>query len=213
MDEENVIGAFSDEQAARITGVSVHQLREWDRAGFFSPSFGSDKPHVPFGRLYSFRDLVSLQVLDDLRNRKKIPLGHLKEVSQKLAHLGKERWTATTLYVLGKRVVFENPMTSEREEVVSRQRVLNIPLRVVIRNTRTRIAELNDRSSEIGKFHQRRFVSQNERVFSGTRIPVAKVLEFWAAGYPITAILNEYPVLNPIDVATAINDAADNTAA
>jgi DNA-binding transcriptional MerR regulator len=213
VEDENVIGAFSDEQAAQITGVSVNQLRQWDAAGFFHPSFSTGRPHIPFGRLYSFRDLVALQVLDDLRNHKKIPLRHLKEVSRKLAHLGDARWTAATLYVLGKRVVFENPVTSLREEVVSGQRVFNIPLRVVIRNTRTRIAAMNERSSEIGQFRQQRFVAQNERVFAGTRIPVAKVLEFWAAGFSIPEIIDEYPTLNPIDVAAAIDDASDNAAA
>jgi len=213
VDHENVIGAFSDEQAARITGVSVHQLRQWDKAGFFHPSFGDDRPHIPFGRLYSFRDLVALQIIDDLRNRKKIPLHHLKEVSRRLAHLGDARWTATTLYVLGKRVVFDNPATSEREEIVSGQRVFNIPLRIVIRDTRSRIAALNDRSCEIGLFQKKRFVAQNERVFSGTRIPVTKVLEFWAAGYSIPEILKEYPGLDPFDVAAAINDAMENNAA
>lgn len=212
MDGGDVIGAFSDEQAARITGVSLHQLREWDKAGFFNPSYGAEQAHIPYGRLYSFRDLVSLQVLHDLRNLKKIPLQHLKAVSAKLAHLGEERWTATTLYVLGKRVVFEHPATLEREEVVSGQRVFNIPLRVVIRSTRKKIAALNVRSAEIGKFGRNRYVVQNERVFAGTRVPVSTVLEFVAAGFTIPQIVREFPGLNPVDVATAITDAGRTAA-
>lgn len=205
MDHENVIGAFSDEQAARITGVSVNQLREWDKDGFFHASYSAEKRHVPYGRLYSFRDLVSLQVLDDLRNRKKIPLRHLREVSDKLAHLGEDRWTATTLYVLGRRVVFENPDTLERVEVVSGQRVLNIPLRVVIRSIKRRIASLNDRSSEVGRFERRKFVAQNEQVFAGTRIPVSSVVEFAAAGYSPEQIKREFPVLEVSEIANAIS--------
>lgn len=213
MENSEVIGAFSDEQAARITGVSLNQLRDWDSDGFFHASFGETRPHVPYGRLYSFRDLVSLQVLHDLRNRKKIPLGHLKDVSRKLAHLGEGRWTATTLYVLGKRVVFENPATAELEEVVSRQRVLNIPLRVVIRNTRNRIAALNDRSAEVGHFQQRRYVAQNERVFAGTRIPLATVLQFAEAGYSQAQIRREYPVLELEEIGSAIAQAKGTVAA
>ena len=79
MDDDNVIGAFSEEQASRISGVSIYQLRQWDREGFFPAAYSVGKQHVPFGRLYSFRDLVSLQVLNDLRNDKKIPLNHLRE--------------------------------------------------------------------------------------------------------------------------------------
>jgi DNA-binding transcriptional MerR regulator len=116
MESDNVIGAFSEEQASRISGVSLYQLRRWDRDGFFEPSFGSARPHTPFGRIYSFRDLVSLQVLSDLRNTKRIPLAHLKEVSRKLSHLGDRRWIATTLWVLGKRVVFDDPRSGERRD-------------------------------------------------------------------------------------------------
>lgn len=213
VDNENAIGAFSDGQAARITGVSTNQLRQWDKDGFFHPSFGDDRPHVPFGRLYSFRDLVSLQVLNDLRNRKKIPLSHLKEVSRTLAHLGEKRWTATTLYVLGKRVVFENPATAQREEIVSGQRVFNIPLRVVIRNIRNQIAALNDRSSDVGQFEQRRYVVQNERVFAGTRVPVATVMQFAQAGFSEVEIRREFPILDANEIAALMEDCKGAAAA
>lgn len=203
MRDENVIGAFSDEQAARISGLSIHQLREWDRQGFFKPSYGSPRAHVPYGRIYSFRDLVSLQVLSDLRNRKKIPLQHLKLVSEKLAHLGDARWTATTLYVLGKRVVFENPNTRRREEVVSGQRVFNIPLRVVIKSTRDKIEELGERSERAGIFEARRFVAQNHRVFAGTRIPVVVIADYLRAGVSEAKIIAEFPVLRPADIDAA----------
>lgn len=204
MAENEVIGAFSDEQAARITGVSLHQLRQWDKSGFFSPSYGASQKHVPYGRLYSFRDLVSLQVLHDLRNEKKIPLSHLREVSSRLDHLGDARWTATTLYVLGKRVVFENPATLEREEVVSGQRVFNIPLRVVIRSTRKKIATLNSRTDRIGQVERNRYVAQNVPVFAGTRISVEEVLEFVRAGYTVAQIVREFPALHALDVGFAI---------
>lgn len=203
MGDENVIGAFSDEQAARISGLSLHQLRQWDRQGFFKPSYGSPRAHVPYGRIYSFRDLVSLQVLHDLRNRKKIPLQHLKLVSEKLAHLGDARWTSTTLYVLGKRVVFENPKTRRREEVVSGQRVFNIPLRIVIKSTRDRIDELSERSERAGLIEANRFVSQNQRVFAGTRIPVAVIADYLRAGISEDKIISEFPALQPADIAAA----------
>ena len=105
MENSNIIGAFSEEQAAELSGVSVNQLRRWDDNGFFRPAFGVRQKRVPFGRIYSFRDIVSLRVLNVLRNEERIPLRHLKEVSEKLSHLGDARWTATTLFVFGKKVV------------------------------------------------------------------------------------------------------------
>lgn len=204
MEGNNVIGVFSEEQASRISGVSIYQLRQWDKEGFFPAAFSAGKHHVPFGRLYSFRDLVSLQVLNDLRNHKKIPLSHLRDVSAKLSHLGDKKWSGTTLYVLAKRVVLEDPSTNHREDVVSGQRVFNIPLRVVIKNTRDRIKELGNRESELGQFTRGKFVAHNELVFSGTRIPVTMITEFHDAGYSSAKIIREFPDLTETDIKAAI---------
>jgi uncharacterized protein (DUF433 family) len=204
MEGDNIIGAFSEEQASRISGVSIYQLRQWDKEGFFPAAYGTIQHHVPFGRLYSFRDLVSLQVLNDLRNDKKIPLSHLRKVSAKLSDLGDQKWSGTTLYVLGRRVVLEDPATKRREDVVSGQHVLNIPLRIVIKNTRSRIKELNRRESSVGQFTKGKFVAYNELVFSGTRIPVSIVIEFHEAGYTVAKILREFPDLTETDIEAAI---------
>jgi uncharacterized protein (DUF433 family)/DNA-binding transcriptional MerR regulator len=204
MGRNNVIGAFSEEQASLISGVSAYQLRQWDREGFFPAAFGASKQHVPFGRLYSFRDLVSLQVLNDLRNNKRIPLGHLRAVSAKLGHLGDQKWSGTTLYVLGKRVVLEDPATRDREDIVSGQKVLNIPLRVVIKNTRDRIKGLNNREAAIGRFARGKFIAHNELVFSGTRIPVSMIIDFHEAGYSSAKILREFPALTETDIEAAV---------
>lgn len=203
VDRESIIGAFSEEQAQRLSGVSINQLRRWDADGFFLPSI-ADLKHVPFGRIYSFRDIVSLRVLNDLRNEKGIPLAHLREVSQTLAHFGEERWTRTTLYVLGKRVVFEDPRTRLRQEVVSGQRVFDIPLRVVIASTRKAVQALSDRSDKGGQVVRARFVSQNELVVAGTRVPISAVQQFAQAGYTIDQIIKEYPDLTPEDVTAAL---------
>ena len=204
MEGDNVIGVFAEEQASRISGVSIYQLRQWNRDGFFPAAFDIGRQHVPFGQIYSFRDLVSLRVLNDLRNKKKIPLSHLREVSAKLSHFGDRKWSGTTLYVLGKRVVLEDPATKDREDVVSGQKVLNIPLRVIIKNTRERIKELNNRDGKLGQFTRGKFVAHNELVFSGTRIPVSIVIEFHEAGYSPAKILNEFPDLTETDIEAAI---------
>ena len=210
-DKEQIIGAFSEEQAVKLSGVSLNQLRAWDADGFFVPSY-SDSKGVPFGRIYSFRDIVSLRVLNDLRNAKRIPLSHLRDVSRELSHLGDARWTATTLYVLGKRVVFVDPRSNLRQEVVSGQRVLDIPLRVVISSTRQAVLELNDRSDRIGRVVRARFVAQNEPIIAGTRVSVMAIREFAAAGYAASKIIREYPGLTEADVAAALAYSAEPVA-
>lgn len=204
MEQDHVIGAFSEADAVRLSGLTIGQLRNWDRKGFVQPSYAEANRRLPYSRIYSFRDIVSLRVLGQLRNTHKVPLQHLRKVSDTLAHLGEARWTATTLYILGNRVVFTDPRTDERMEVVSGQRVFDIPLRVVISDTRKAIASLNHREEgETGKVVHGKFTLQNEPVFEGTRIPVATVKRYLEAGYSSDEILKEYPDLTPTDIEVA----------
>ena len=214
MKEDNVLGAFSEDHAVQLTGISHHQLRRWDRDGFFKPSFGFSNRRAAFSRVYSFRDIVSLRVLNDLRHEMGVSLQHLREVSKHLAHLGDSPWTAATLYVLGKRVVFDDPRTHERQEIVSGQRVLDIPLRVAISSTRKAVSDMNQRGAAVvGHVDRNRYVAENQAVFSGTRIPVATVQRYLAAGYTPAAIVKEYPSLTNADIEMAKNYLGEDAAA
>jgi uncharacterized protein (DUF433 family) len=212
--QDNLMGAFSEADAARLSGLTVGQLRSWDRKGFFQPSYAESDRRLPYSRIYSFRDIVALRVLGQLRKVHKVPLQHLRKVSERLAHLGDAKWTATTLYVLGNRVVFTNPRSDRREEVVSGQRVFDIPLWVVISDTKNAIANLNQRSkSEVGRVVHGKFTLQNEPVFEGTRIPVSAVQRYLESGFSPEAIIREYPDLTFSDIETARSHAKGQSAA
>jgi uncharacterized protein (DUF433 family) len=214
MDDNNVIGAFGEEDAARLTSLSVGQLQLWDRSGFLKPSYAPEDRHLPYSRVYSFRDIVSLRVLGQLRNAYKVPMQHLRKVSYTLAHLGDAKWTAATLYVLGKRVVFTDPRTNEFKEVVSGQRVFDIPLKAAISDTRKAIQDLNIRDAkQTGRIVQAKFVMQNEPVFEKTRIPVAAVQRYLAAGYTSAGIIAEFPSLTDEDIIAALAYTAPASAA
>lgn len=204
MNNDTVIGAFSEADVARLSGLSVGQLRSWDRKGFVQPSYAETDRRLPYSRIYSFRDIVSLRVLGQLRIVHGVAFQHLRDVSDRLAHFGDSKWTATTLYVLGKRVVFTDPRDDQRAEVVSGQRVFDIPLRVVISDTRKAISKLNDRNeTETGKVVHGKFTLQNEPVFQGTRIPVSAVKRYLDANYSPDSILREFPDLTPKDIEVA----------
>jgi len=209
-DANVVVSAFTEDQTERLTGISKRQLRYWDHTGFFAPSLAYEDRRKAYSRLYSFRDVVSLKVLAALRNDSNVPLPHLREVKTKLAHLGDDMWSKTTLYVLNRRVVFDNPETDEREDVLSGQGVLQIPLQVVTGNMEMAVRALWRRQdSTIGKFEQKRGVAHNQVVIAGTRIPVRSVKAFADAGYSIEAIRREYPTLTDEDIRAAIDyDAA-----
>lgn len=202
--ETSVISGFTEAQAARLTGVSLRQLRYWADDGFFAPSLAT--PDLPHLRLYSFRDLVSLKVLNQLRNKEKIPLQELRRTKRRLSELGERLWGETTLYVFGKRVVFHNPATGRLEEAATGQGVLKIPLKVVTGDIQKAVDAMRQRRPEaIGKIERTRGVVQYKPVIAGTRIPVASIRAFAEAGYSHEAIREQYPSLTIGDIKAALD--------
>ncbi len=188
----------------KLSGVSLHQLRHWDRINLLSASYSQADRRQAYSRVYSFRDLVSLRVLNLLRNNHKVSLQHLRNVAGKLAHLGDEKWTKTTLYVLGRRVVIDDPKTLERHEVVSGQRVLDIPLKAAISDTLDAIKRENSRSKEEqGKIIKKRFLLNSQPVFQGSRVPVSAVNNYIKRGYSDDDIIMEFPDLTVADITEA----------
>lgn len=202
----NVVMAFTEEQVSKLTNISGRQLRHWDRTGFFVPTFAQDDRRQPLSRLYSFRDLVCLKVINSLRNDANVPLQHLRDVKEKLSHLGTDMWAKTTLFVLNKRVVFDNPETNSKEEIVSGQGVLQIPLKIVAGDMQKAAEELRKRDVSLsGKIEQKRNIAGNRPVIAGTRIPVSSVKAFANEGYSIQEIQREFPTLTESDIFAAIN--------
>lgn len=205
-DTSIIVSAFTEDQVERLTGITRRQLRYWDSTGFFAPSFASADRRAPYSRIYSFRDLISLQVLNSLRNDAGCSLPHLREVKKKLAHLGDDAWSRTTLYVMKKKVVFDDPKTRDRREVVTGQGVLQIPLETVRSGMVDRLAALRTRDERtIGSISQSRRVAHNAPVVAGTRVPVRAIQAFAAEGYSIDAIQREYPTLTEADVKAALS--------
>lgn len=210
----NVVSAFSEEHVERLTGVTRQQLRYWDRTGFYKPAFGDENRRSAYSRIYSFKDITSLRVLNMLRNQHNVPLQHLRKVADELAHLSDAKWTATELFVLGKRVVFVEPDTELHREILSKQYVMGIPLRIVIEDTKRDIETLQRRSDEqIGKVERARFVNHNRLVLAGTRITVATIKQFADDGYSVEQIRAEFPTLTEADIKAAIKHKDDGIAA
>ncbi len=206
MSISSVIAAFTEDQTERLTGVSKRQLRHWDNTDFFVPSLAFEDRRAQYSRLYSFRDLVSLKVLNSLRNDANVPLPHLREVKAKLAHVGDDMWAKTTLYVLNRKVIFHNPDGEVREEVLSGQAILGIPLQIITSGVEDAVKVMRQRDvAQIGKIEQQKNIAHNRPVVAGTRIPVHSVKAFAKAGYTIAQIRNEYPTLTDDDIRAAID--------
>jgi len=159
-----------------------------------------------FSRVYSFKDLVSLRVLNQLRNVHNVSMPELRKTACEMAHLGDDVWIKTTLYVHRGRVVFQEPETLAKREVTTKQYVADIPLEVAISDTRSAIAAMNQRDrAQLGQITRNRFVQQNKPVIAGTRIPVAAILSFARAGYSNSQIVEQYPGLTLADVEAALD--------
>jgi uncharacterized protein (DUF433 family) len=201
----NVIAGFTEVQAERLTGVSQRQLRYWASSSFFRPSLKVEDAELSDMRLYSFRDLACLKVIAALRNEAKVPLQELRRVKSRLIGLGEDLWATTTLYVLGKRVVFDNPETGGKEEAATGQGVFQIPLKVVTGEIEEAIRRMRSRKSDlVGKIERKRGVAEHQPIVAGTRIPVRSIKAFAEADYSIDEIIEQYPTLTRADIEAAL---------
>lgn len=207
-EHSNVIAAFSEEQTEKLTGVSRYQLRYWDRTGFYVPSYAEKNRRMSFSRIYSYKDIVALRILNVLKNQYAVSLQQLRKVSEELARYGNdpERWTAANLYVLNKRVIWHEPGTRLPQVVASKQYVLpTLSLERVVADTRRDVqnARLERGKSEIGRISRKQYVNHNQAVIAGTRIPVKAIKRFLDAGYTAEQIISEYPELTLKDIKVA----------
>lgn len=201
----NILGAFSEEQVSRLTGLSRGQLRGWNRRGFIRPEFrGSDDPRKPFSYIYSFKDLLKLRVLNQLRNVHGVQMKELERVEGELAHMGDDKWTSQKLWVSNRRVVFVEPESRRKREIASKQFVAEIALEVITSDARVDIQKLNRRNGgEVGVIVKKRHVHSSDPVFSGTRIPVSSIAEYVRLGYEDGDILDRFPDLQSGDLDSA----------
>jgi uncharacterized protein (DUF433 family) len=202
----NVIAAFSDEQVQRLTGVTKSQLRYWNNTDFFHPTFGGEEWDSSVGRVYSFKDIVSLRVLNALRNEQHVPLWHLREVGEKLSQDPDEKWTGVRLYAFNKRVVWLEPGNEKPQEVVSGQYVVaEMVMDDVVADMKRAVQKLRVRDqADVGRIDKVRNINHNAPVIAGTRIRVNAIRRFSEAGYTTEQILKEYPDLTQQDVLAAL---------
>ena len=213
LDISNVVAAFSEDQAERITGLGKGRLRYWAKTDFFEPSFVEDDPRLPYSRFYSFKDIVALRTLEVLRVKNNIPLQQLRKVADKLVHLRDELWTTTKLYVVNRRVVFDNPENNKTVDVLSGQYLLVVRLEKIIEATRSDIEKLRLRSPDsIGEIRKRRSIVRNAWAIAGTRIAVGSIKRLHEDGYSIEQIIREYPDLTRKDVEAALSHGGSQAA-
>lgn len=200
------LAAFTAEHVCRLTGLSARQLRYWDKTEFFRPTFLEEFRRRPFGRIYSFRDVVGLRTIAILRSAHHIPLQELRRVGAWLKARHEAPWSSLRFALQGRRVLFFDPAEGVAVEPRGAGReVIPIALEPIANEMQRAAAKLRERRrDQIGQVSRNRYVVQNAWVVAGTRIPTSAIWNYHEAGYSARAILREYPRLKAAEVNAAI---------
>lgn len=206
-----VLRAFSADHAAKITQLSKARLTRWDRLGFFSPELADPQDRGnPYGRVYSYTDLVGLRTLAILADKHRISLKELRKAHDVLAKHADKPWSQMQLSVLNRKIVHD--LSGTPRDTEGQLAGNHVPLLTIAEEVAKRAEALRKRDNDqIGAFERHKFVAHNARVLAGTRIPVSAVESFIDAGYSDAAIVAEYPTLTKFDVArvrSGMKDAA-----
>lgn len=203
------IAAFTGQQVAGLTGLSQRMLRYWEQTGVYAASYVDSRPRVPFRRIYSFRDVVSLRTLAMLRKRHGVKLDDLRRTGAFLRDTYADRadpWAELRFGVLGNRVVFRDPETGDwLTATPPGQAILPIDVEEVARATEREAARFSERDpADYGRVVRHRYVLGNARRIAGTRIPTSAIWHFHEDGSDVGAIMQAYPDLTERDIVAAI---------
>lgn len=195
--------ALSTEQACRLTGLSNRRLRYWSATEFFSPSVVNVAGRA-FGRIYSFRDIVGLRTIAELRRR--VSLQELRQVGEWLQHQHETPWASLRFYVDAKKKVhFREPDSGKVTRAGAGQAVLEVALEEIVADVQQRVRTMSARGDDqVGRIERKRNIAHNAPVLAGTRIPTAAIWNFHEAGFTTEQILREYPRLTVEDIRSAL---------
>src|SRR5579883_680644 len=141
--------AFSADQVRQLTGLSEHQLRYWDRTEFFSPTLAAGAARLPYSRAYSFRDVVGLRAIAEMRKVHRIPLQELRKVGAVLAERFDAPWSQLSFYIVGKAVFYqEDKATAIKRARPGQQEIMPFDLVRVVGDVRRGIERLRERTPE-----------------------------------------------------------------
>jgi uncharacterized protein (DUF433 family) len=199
-----VIVALTEDHVSAITGLSKGQLRAWDKRGFFVPKFAYDDRRSAYSRIYSFKDVVGLKAIAELRQKHHISIKKLEAVARMMEQRGFEHWADIKLYVVKGEVHFREPASDEVESIADGQLAM-LPIIEIISDVTAQVEKLKHRASDqFGRIKRSKHVARNSWVVAGTRIPTATIRRYLEAGFSKDYIISEYPSLTGDDIDAVI---------
>ena len=196
--------ALDSDKVSKLTGIPKQTLSHWEKSGIFKASYVDPSPRTPYRRIYSFRDVVSLRALAQIRRDAKVPFKDILAASQYLSQYYESPWSELRFGLVGGKLVFWSP-EEQRWLGAQGQAVLELNLDGIPDEIRRELPSISVRdSTDIGEITQHRYVLHNKPVIAGTRIPVSSIWSFHEAGYTPEQIVEEYPQLRTEDVVAAV---------
>lgn len=204
----SVLMAFTRQQIASLSGISTRMLQYWEQTGVFKASYIQDTPRVPFGKIYSFRDLVSLRTLALLRKKYTVPLSELRATTEYLGRHKESPWTDLAIRLYGNHLAFKDP--ASQGWLTPQGNVYHYAFEIFLDEVSKDSERDARRAMQRGPEHRgqitrNRNVMSNEWVISGTRIPVAAVVSLEATGMSHHEIIAQYPSLVAEDIDAALS--------
>lgn len=200
----NVVGMFfTMEELARLARIRVPTLRRWVLTDVFHPERGTERAPIP--PFFTFRDVVGLRVLRELRERR-VVLQHLRDAGAWLYQFSDAPWSKLRVGIANRRVQFTNPKTGKFEEVFSGQTGIKeaVALDAIAKDLTKTVTRARTRpAAAAGKVTRNRGVAGGLECFEGTRIPVSMIVSMLESGASDAEVLREYPTLKRADVLRA----------
>jgi uncharacterized protein (DUF433 family) len=191
--------AFTEERASTLVGVHEQTLRRWAAQQLVKPSVTKKLSTRNIVRLYDFRDLMALLVVQALQET--ISHQYLRRVIDRLRKEYEQPLTELVFAVSGKEVFFQHPDGSWEGGRVPNQTVAKVVIPLAEIRTTIRDAAKNPRANEVvGRVERRRKVLGSKEVFAGTRVPVDAVRAFLEEGATESEILEAFPRLTGDDI-------------
>ncbi len=190
-------------KAARVVGVSVHQLAGWERIGLVVPQVHA-RPGAPrHVRVYGLAELVDARIVAELagrgqsvRNIRRVVEAHR---SNEVPHpLSKLRWAVDAGMIY---VGYEDDSWVGGHRPHQRVMVEVIDLEEIRASARS--AARARPESAVGRLEQRASTMGRKPVFAGTRTPVDAVAPYLRRKVPNDEILEAFPHLDPADLDAA----------
>ncbi|HEY5854604.1 MAG TPA: DUF433 domain-containing protein [Aldersonia sp.] len=187
------------QSVARIADVSLARLDYWARTELIWPRVDRTLSPRNRVRLYDFTDALAVTVAAEL-NRRGVSLQHVRRIVSRLRERGYDRpLTQITYATVGKQLYFQHEDGTGEGGLHPDQIVIHEVLNLM--PLRERIADSAARDSQnAGRFERRRGALGSKPVFAGTRIPVATIRRYLAAGRSVEDVTSAYPDLTEADV-------------